>query len=103
MLGIAAPERISGELEAFPTLREQGLDVITANTYTVLMPNGLAPEQIAFWSRALDRVLVDPEFKLDLDRNFWVLKPIRYPDSVKWLQGDYDENRAVLKELGLAQ
>jgi putative tricarboxylic transport membrane protein len=103
MLGIAAPERISGELEVYPTLREQGLDVITANTYTVLVPNGLTPEQIAFWSRAMDRVLVDPEFRLDLDRNFWVLKPIRYPDTVKWMQDDYDENRAILKELGLAQ
>jgi len=103
MLGIASPERIGGELGNYPTLREQGLDVVTANSYTVLVPNGLAPEQIAFWTGALDKVLVDPEFKVDLDRNFWVLKPIRYPDSVKWFQDDYDENREILKEIGLAQ
>ena len=46
---------------------------------------------------------LDPEFKLDLERNFWVLKPIRYPETVKWLQDDYDENRAILKELGMLQ
>ena len=103
MLGIASPERIDGALASYPTLREQGLDVVTANSYTVLVPNGLAPEQIAFWSRALDKVLVDPDFKLDLERNFWVLKPIRYPETVKWLQDDYDENRAILKELGMIQ
>jgi putative tricarboxylic transport membrane protein len=103
MLGIAAPERIEGTLANYPTLREQGLDVVTANSYTVLVPNGLTPEQIAFWTRALDKVLEDPEFKRDLDRNFWVLKPIRYPETVKWLQDDYDENRAILKELGLTQ
>jgi len=101
MLGIASPERIGGELAGYPTLREQGLDVIAANSYTVLLPNGLGPEQIAFWTRALDAVLVDADFKLDLDRNFWVPKPIRYPEAVKWLHDDYDENRAVLKELGM--
>lgn len=103
MLGIASPERIGGALAAFPTLREQGLDVVTANSYTVLAPNGLTPAQIEFWTRALDRVLLDPEFKLDLDRNFWVLQPVRYPETVKWLADDYDENRAILKELGMAQ
>jgi putative tricarboxylic transport membrane protein len=101
LLGIASPERMPGELAIYPTLREQGLDVVTANSYTLLVPNGLSAEQVAFWTRALDRVLVDAEFKLDLDRNFWVLKPIRYPETVKWLQDDYDENRAILNELGL--
>jgi len=103
MLGIAAPERIGGALAGYPTLREQGLDVVTANSYTVLVPNGLTGGQIAFWTHALDRVLADAEFKLDLDRNFWVLQPIRYPETVKWLQDDYDENRAVLKELGMIE
>ena len=103
MLGIASPERLPGELAKFPTLREQGVDVVTANSYTVLVPNGLAPEQMKFWIDALDKVLADPDFKLDLDRNFWVLDPIRYPETVKWLQDDYDENRAILNELGMIQ
>jgi putative tricarboxylic transport membrane protein len=103
ILGIAAPSRLQGELAQYPTVREQGLDVITANSYTVLVPNGLTPEQIAFWTRALDKVIVDPDFKLDLERNFWALEPIRYPDTIKWMSDDYDENRAVLKELGMLQ
>src|SRR5215831_14708742 len=36
VLGLAAPERIGGELAQYRTLREQGLDVVTANSYTVL-------------------------------------------------------------------
>ena len=103
MLGIAAPDRLPGELAKYPTVREQGLDVVTANSYTVLVPNGLKPEQIEFWSKALDKVLADPDFKKDLALNFWVPRPIRYPDTVKWMQDDYDENRAVLKELGMLQ
>jgi putative tricarboxylic transport membrane protein len=103
VLGLAAPERMGGELASYPTLREQGLDVVTANSYTILVPNGLTPEQLAFWTHALDKVIADPDFKVDLDRNFWVLKPIRYPESVKWVQDDYDENRAILQELGMLQ
>jgi len=103
MLGIASPERLPGELAKFPTLREQGIDVVTANSYTVLVPDGFTPEQIAFWMKALDKVLVDPDFKLDLERNFWTLRPIRYPQAAKWMQDDYDENRKVLTELGMLQ
>jgi putative tricarboxylic transport membrane protein len=103
ILGIAAPERLPGDLAKYPTLVEQGLDVVTANSYTVLVPNGLGPAQIAFWTHALDKVLLDQDFKHDLDLNFWVPRPIRYPETVKWIQDDYDENRAVLKELGMLQ
>jgi putative tricarboxylic transport membrane protein len=103
MLGIAAPDRQSGELAKFPTLREQGLDVVTADPYTVVLPNGLTPEQIAFWLKAIDKVLDDPDFKLDLQRNFWTLAPVRYPAAAKWMQDNYDENRAILTRLGLLQ
>jgi putative tricarboxylic transport membrane protein len=101
MLGIAAPERLPGELAKYPTVREQGLDVVTANSYTILLPNDLKPEQIEFWGKALDKVLQDEDFKKDLALNFWVPRPIRYPDTVKWMQDDYDENRAILKDLGM--
>lgn len=103
MLGIASPERLPGELAKFPSLREQGLDVVTANSYTVIAPNGLTPEQISFWTKALDKVMTDADFKHDLDLNFWTLKPIRYPEAAKWMQQDYDDNRAVLTELGMLQ
>ena len=103
VLGIASPQRLPGELAQYPTVREQGIDVITPNSYTVLVPLDLKPEQIAFWTKALDKVLEDEDFKKDLALNFWVPRPIRYPDTVKWMQDDYDENRAVLKELGMLQ
>lgn len=103
MLGVAAPDRQSGALAKFPTLREQGLDVVTADPYTVVVPNGLAPEQIAFWLKAINKVLDDPDFKRDLRRNFWTLSPVRYPAAAKWMQDTYDDNRAVLTKLGLLQ
>jgi putative tricarboxylic transport membrane protein len=103
MLGIAAPERLPGELAQVPTVREQGMDVVTANSYTVLVPSDLKPEHIEFWTKALDKVLQAEDFQRDLALNFWVPRPIRYPETVKWMQDDYDENRAILKELGMLQ
>src|SRR5499427_5435946 len=98
MLGIASPQRLPGELAKYPTVREQGIDVVTPNSYTVLVPLGLKQKQIDFWMKALDKVLDDDDFKKDLALNFWVPQPIRYPDTMKWMQDDYDENRAVLTE-----
>jgi putative tricarboxylic transport membrane protein len=103
MLGIASPQRLPGELAKYPTVREQGIDVVTPNSYTVLVPLGLKRKQIDFWMKALDKVLDDDDFKKDLTLNFWVPQPIRYPDTVKWMQDDYDENRAILTELGMLQ
>ena len=103
MLGIAAPQRLPGELASYPTVSEQGIDVVTANSYTVLVPNNLTPEQIAFWAKAIDKVLEDEDFKNNLALNFWVPQPIRYPATMQWMQDDYDENRAILKELGMLE
>ena len=103
LLGIAAPERGEGDAAKYPTLREQGLDVIADNPFTVVLPNGMSPEQIAFWQRALDKVVNQPEFKRDVQREAWSLQPLRYPQTVKWMQNEYDENREILNELGLVQ
>ncbi|MGN6572306.1 MAG: Bug family tripartite tricarboxylate transporter substrate binding protein [Pseudolabrys sp.] len=103
LLGIAAPEREDGDAAKYPTVREQGLDVIADNPFTVVLPGGLSPEQIAFWKDALNKVVAHPDFRRDVQREAWTLRPLRYPQTVKWMQDEYDENRAVLKELGLAQ
>ncbi|TCR61786.1 tripartite tricarboxylate transporter substrate binding protein [Bosea sp. BK604] len=102
-LGLAAPERMGGDMKDVPTLREQGLDVIVANSYNVLLPGSLKPEQVAFWTKALDAVLENKQFQADLDRNFWVATPVRYPGSVAEFNKEYDENRTILKEIGFAE
>lgn len=102
-LGLAAPQRMGGGMADVPTLIEQGLDVIVANSYNVLAPTGLTEEQIAFWTGALDVVLKDKQFQEDLDRNYWVATPVRYPESVAEFSREYDENRAILQKIGFAE
>ncbi len=103
LLGIAAPAREEGDAAQYPTVREQGLDVIADNPFTVVLPSGLSQEQIAFWQQAIEKVAADPDFKRVVQREAWSMKPIRYPETVKWMQNEYDENRDVLRELGLVK
>lgn len=102
-VAIAAPERQWGVLADVPTAREQGVDLVTANPYTVILPQDLSDEQVAFWQGALEQVLENDGFKADLERNFWVAGPIFAPDAAVFVQETYDEMRTVLEEIGFAE
>jgi hypothetical protein len=52
---------------------------------------------------ALDKAILDSDFKLDLERNFLGAQADPLSRDRKWMQDDYDENRAILKELGMLQ
>jgi putative tricarboxylic transport membrane protein len=102
-LGIAYHERLPGVLADVPTMREQGVDLITTTSYQVMIPRGLAPPQVEFWKAAMARVLGNAEFKADLERNFWPARPVFHPDAQAAFQAEYDETRAILLELGFAR
>lgn len=102
-LGICYHERLGGVLADVPTMREQGVDLITTTSYQVLMPRGLSAEQINFWKAAMARVLENAEFKADLERNFWPARPVFHPDAQAPFNAEYDETRAILIELGFAR
>ncbi len=102
-LGVCYHERLGGVLADVPTMREQGVDLITTTSYQVLMPRGLTPEQVAFWKGAMAKVLDNDEFKADLARNFWPARPVFHPDAQGAFEREYDETRAILIELGFAR
>ncbi len=102
-LGIAYNERLPGVLADVPTMREQGVDLITTTSYQILMPRGLTAPQVEFWKHAMAKVLENEEFKADLARNFWPARPIFHPDAQAAFNTEYDETRAILIELGFAR
>ena len=103
MLGIASPERLPGELAKYPTLREQGLDVVTANSYTVLVPNGLTPRADRVLGAGARQGHGRSRFQARSGSQFLDAEAVALSATVKWMQDDYDENRAVLTELGMLQ
>jgi len=102
-LGVAAPQRLPAPLADVPTMREQGVDLVTTTSYQIMMPRGLTEEQIAFWKGAMQRVLDNAAFKADLVRNFWSPNPVWYPQAQEAFNAEYDAVRAILIEIGFAR
>ena len=102
ILGLATRER-SPALPSVPTLRDQGYDVVMGNWTTIMGPKGLAPAQVAFWEELLERTFNHPAWKSMLEaealeadfRNSQALREL--------LARDYELERKMLTELGMAK
>ncbi len=64
-----APERLEGDFAAFPTAKEQGVDVIGANWRGFYAPAGMSDEAYAFWAGALTTVYDSAEWKEVMAQN----------------------------------
>jgi putative tricarboxylic transport membrane protein len=102
-LGVAAPNRLPGALADSPTWREQGVDVIYGGWRGIFAPKDLTPAQAAFWENALRKIAATPEWKSDLEKNFWTENFLTGAPLRKELEKEYAEIRAILADLGLAK
>lgn len=103
VIGVAAPQRFSGVLANAPTWREQGIDLVFSGWRAVMGPKGLAPAQVAFWENALRKATAAPEWKADLEKNYWSDDFATSAQFRKDLDKDYAAMSAVMVELGLAK
>lgn len=62
VLGIAAEERLAG-LEEYPTLKEQGYDVVQSKIYEVRLPKGTDQAIVDKFTEAIEKVTQTDEFK----------------------------------------
>ena len=103
VLGIAANQRLPGPLAAVPTWKEQGVDLVFGGWRSIIGPRGMSAAQVAFWEKVLSQVVAAPEWKTDLERNYWS-NDFATGDQFKAdLRQDYANMKTVLTELGLAK
>ena len=102
-IGVAAPRRIPGPLAEVPTLREQGMDVLTPISYVVMAPKGITPAQAAWWDGALTRMLQTDEIKKDIEKNLWTLDVMGHKELPASLDAQFDRYRQRLTEMGLVK
>ena len=69
VLAIGAPQRWQGELASVPTWKDLGVDSAQDLWRGLAGPPGLSPAQVAFWDATLPRVVKDPEWQKDIERN----------------------------------
>ncbi len=101
LIGISAPERLSGAFAATPTWREQSADCVIGAWRGVTGPAGLTPVQIAYWENVLRAATRQPVWGKELARLSW--SPL-YQDGADLhahLAKERAEFVAVLGELGL--
>jgi len=103
VIGVAAPQRLSGPLAVAPTWREQGVDLVYGNWRAVFAPKSLTPAQVAYWENALRRMSEAPEWKTDLERNHWTEHFVTGAALHQELEQDYNWLRTTLVDLGLAK
>lgn len=103
VLAVAAPQRLSGPLSNVPTWREQGVDLVHGSWRGFFAAKGITPAQVAFWEATLKKVSATPEWKADLEKNYWTEEFVAGAALRKMLEQENVENRAVLTDLGLAK
>ncbi len=103
VVATSAKQRLPGALANVPTWQEQGINVVFGAWRAVLAPKGLTPAQIAYWEGVLRNATEAPEWKEDLDKNFWSNVFLNSAQFAKELDRDYADMKGVLVDIGLAK
>lgn len=69
VLGVCSEERNPG-MEKFPTLKEQGYDIVSSKNYEVKFPKGTDSAIVEKLSSAIKEITEDPEFKEQLAKYY---------------------------------
>jgi putative tricarboxylic transport membrane protein len=103
VIAVAANKRFTGQLADIPTWKEQGVNLVFGGWRGILAPKGLTPQQTAYWESTLRKVTETPEWKTDLERNFWADDFVPGAQFRKELDKDYEAMKSVLVDIGLAK
>jgi len=102
-IGVAAPKRIPGPLADVPTLREQGMDVLTPISYVVMAPKGITEAHAAWWDAALTKTLQTDEIKKDIEKNLWTVDHAGHKELPAQLDAQFERYQKRLTEMGLVK
>lgn len=103
VVAVGSPARLGGALAGVPTWKELGVDVVIGGWRSILGPKGLTPAQVAYWEDVLRKATQIPEWKSDLEKNYWSDDFVGSAQFAKDLAKDYADMKSVLTDLGLAK
>jgi putative tricarboxylic transport membrane protein len=103
VVGISAPQRFAGGMAHIPTWKEQGIDLDVGGWRAIVGPKGMSGAQVAYWDGILRKATQVPEWQDGLKKNHWFDNYISGPAVDKHFEGQYNDMKSVLVELGLAK
>lgn len=103
ILGVTAPRRLGGAFAEIPTLREQGVNVVSANWYNLVGPPGLSAAQVGYWENVFEKATATAEWKQEVERNIWDDSFLKGKELLRTLQEQEKQLAAVLSAMGQAK
>lgn len=103
LIAVASPKRAPGLFADVPTWQEQGYNVVVSNWRSIIGPKGLSAPQIAYWERALQRIVETDDWKKELDANHHAAEFLGSADTRRMMDADYAKLKAFLTELELVK
>ena len=103
VVGVSANQRFGGALANIPTWKEQGVNLVYGGWRAIMAPKGLTADQIAYWEGVLRKATSTPEWKANIEKNFWSDDFVTSAQFTKDIDKDYNDMKAVLVDLGLAK
>jgi tripartite-type tricarboxylate transporter receptor subunit TctC len=84
-------------------MREQGYNVLSSQTRSIIGRAGIPKEAVDFWVQVLDKVRKTPEWKKYLDVNLledgWLVREDFFKDA----ENDYKTIKAIMDEMGMSK
>jgi len=102
IIGMSGAQRMPGVLAEIPTWKEQGAGATFETWRGMLGTKDLTDAQLSFWEQAFAAVSQSPEWKEDVERNFWTDGHLAPAATQQFLDAQYATLEATLTELGLA-
>lgn len=102
ILGVATEKR-SPLFPDQPTIKEQGYDMISIQTRSMVSKAGIPPAVIDYWVTVLDKMRATPEWKEYLKKflldDGWLVKD----EFLKDADNDYKITKAIMDEMGMSK
>ncbi|MGP5929199.1 tripartite tricarboxylate transporter substrate binding protein [Corynebacterium glyciniphilum] len=102
VLGVVAEDRLSGspEIEAIPTLAEQGIDVTITNWRALFAPPSATREDIEELQDLIAEAVETPEWRATVERNYWREAPMHGEELDQYIQDETDRITTLFEEMG---
>ncbi|NUL47728.1 tripartite tricarboxylate transporter substrate binding protein [Cellulosimicrobium funkei] len=102
VLGVVAEDRLSGtpEIEAIPTLVEQGIDVTITNWRALFAPPSATEEEVDQLQELVAEAVATPEWQATVERNYWREAPLQDEEFEQYIQDETDRIATLFEEIG---
>ncbi len=101
ILGISAPQRLTGDLKDVPTLKEQGIDVVLYHWRGIYGAPGMAADAKSYWLDTFKKMNSTATWKSVLDQYGWSDSLLLGDDFTKDLTEEEKITKDLLGPLGI--